>query len=163
MSVPPVEAIHLEGPESAPAVARDDQAVGIAYVHAEHSVHAANQDHLAVDCLVGVDRDGESTAVFAVDLRYLRVQYKVDPLPLQGLAHRQDLIAGRPVVLWKAQEQTYLPGGIGCPGGRKSFRAFHHVANDSFSCVVFKLGFLCCAKRGGEPAYRQQRGQPPER
>ncbi len=63
-------------------------------------------------------------------------------LASERLTDRKEVVAGRPAVLLKTQEQPDLFGGIGSARGRDPGGRFYNVLHDRIARVVLQVGLI---------------------
>jgi hypothetical protein len=67
--------------------------------------------------------------------------------PLERLANRKDIGAGRGGVFLEAENHAHLPAGIGGARRRDVRRRFYYVADNGFTGFIFEFDLLGGAKR----------------
>ena len=81
----------------------------------------------------------------------------------QRLAHGEQIVAGRRVVLLGAEDQAHLPGRIHHAGSRDAGRHFDHIFEDGLARFILKLGFLRGPQRRHQQGgHKDKAGQPRE-
>ena len=78
------------------------------------------------------------------------------PQPLERLANREDIGAGRGDMFLEAEDHAHLPRGIGRARGRGVRRSFHDVVHDGLTGFVFQFGLIGGEKRRHTTASRDQ-------